>query len=83
MNLQQLINKLECYQNLIAKRDVLLAVVAQGSRDWEITSTVSINGNHVPFSLPIPNAVANTVITDKIADMNATITTLQTELGIS
>lgn len=83
MNLQQLINKLERYQNLIAKRDILLAVVAQGSRDWEIQSSVSINGHSTPFSLPIPRATADTIISDKIANINADIATLQTDLGIS
>lgn len=83
MNLTQLKRKTARYEAATGSRNILAAVVAQGSREWELTSSVTVGGQQYSFSLPIPTAYVEGKLADKLAELDAELATLAAELGIT
>jgi hypothetical protein len=82
MTLAELKAALDRLERLLEMRDILLAVIAEGSRDWELSSFVTVNGVKKPFSIPVGNAVVSNLLNNRLASINAEIASLKTTLGI-
>lgn len=83
MNINELREELANYDRLTERLMVLQAVLAENRSDWEITSTVKVNGREMNFSLPIGKAAVDSILNNRIALVSTALANSRAALGIT